>query len=421
MAKDTTTTAANFFKTHQRDFMSSDVPGISPLYGEIERAGKKIEIGGASNQTKWAAKSYDGVGIGSLSEGGDFPTPDSSAAINFTLSCSHLAFSSQWTGHLVAQGSSKRSSWAGDYVKMKSKEIRNKVRSVIARLAASDGTGNFGQVSAVSGTTNGYITVTGATVHMFNKGETLTIRDAASSGSEQLTGGAGSGLIKDIDYVNNRVYLADVSGANANDYIAISGLYDATVPEGIQSIVAQTGTIQNVNRATVGNYLARAIYQDASSASLASSDVDELRDLVEDVRGLREGSYRSKWCGNRKMRRWAILATIGQNRFAGLDTLQLGTAKMKIGEKSGTQEFMVDQYLTDGDLYCIDPSKWFMAFPEGMKGGYALENNGSVFFQATAASGTGHSDSQYVYWIWRGNIGCDDFRAQGRRTNIVSP
>lgn len=421
-AIDNVTTATKFFKTYYRDYMGNDVPNISPAFRLIDGRAKKITAGGTSLNVTWAHKSYDGVGIGALSDGGDFPTAADSGAINYTLGLSHLAFTVKWTGHLEAAGTSKTAGWAGDYVKMKAKELRNKQKSVVARLLMNDGTANFGVIASIEASgANKYITVTGLPVHAFMKNETLTIRDAAASGSEQLTG-SGDGQITDLDYVNGRIVLAHTQGAAVADYVAISGLYDQTVPNGIQNIVSNTGAIAGITRTTAGNYLAQANYFDASSASLDSTDFDELRDIIEEVAGLREGSYRSTWLCNPKMRRWAVLATVGQNRFTDINNMQVGVSSMNVGDKDGTKELVTDPYCTDGDLYCVDFGKWVMAYPEGMKGGYAVETSGSVFHRANASGNApGHADAQLMYWVWRGNVAADDYRCQGRKTNLVSP
>lgn len=422
MARDTTTTASNFYKTLYRDFMASDVPMASKLSRTLEKRAKHITAAGTSLNATWQHKSADGVGMTVLSEAGDFAQPVASVPKQMSLGLAHCQFTVGFTGHLEAQGKSKAATWTGDYVKMKGRELRDKARSVWARFLLHDGTANFGQITAVSGTTNGYITVDTAPIHFYVKQEELTIRDTASSGSEQLTGGAGSGVIQDVDYINGRIYLADVSGAAIGDYVALANFYDSTVPNGIENIASASGTIQGLARATVGNFLAQATYVDAGSTALTADQVDSLRDTVEDIAGTRDdGGYNSMWVCDRQMRRWMALATIGYNRFAGLD-MTLGTPSMKVGDRDGEKMVIEDPFVRSGKLFAICPDEWVIADPEGMKGGYPVVNgSGGVFFQGNAASGVGHADHKLMYWIWRRNAGCDNFRAQGQRDNIVSP
>jgi hypothetical protein len=55
------------------------------------------------------------------------------------------------------------------------------------------------------------------------------------------------------------------------------------------------------------------------------------------------------WCGNPKTRRQATASTIGQVRFPGLGSLQVGAPSIKVGDTDGTKEFIEDQYLIDGE------------------------------------------------------------------------
>ena len=419
MAGDTTTSATQFYKQKFSPYLGDDQQHACPTWGVIERLAKREEVGGKNLDAQWAHQRYAGVGMGALTEGGDYPTAAAAAAINPALGLAHWAFAVDFTGHLEAQGSDREAGWAGDWKKKLSRDLRDRHRFLLARFAFHDGTANWGTVSAVSGTTDGYIEVSGAPIWFFQPGETLTIRDTASGGTEQLTGGAGSGLIKDIDYDNNRVYMADVSGAAANDTIAISGFYDATVPNGIKNIIGNTGTIQGINRATVGNYMYRATVQTTTS-SLSPTNVDELRDTVEAIASARGMKYRSQWIGNRKMRRWATLATIGQNRFADLD-LTLGVPSVKIGDRSGPRTFIEEDYVLDGQLFVASIADWCLAYPKKLKGGYPVMNGSSVLWPATAASGTGYADRRIMYWAVRQNLGARNFRTQAKRTGIVSP
>ena len=66
--------------------------------------------------------------------------------------------------------------------------------------------------------------------------------------------------------------------------------------------------------------------------------------------------------------------------------------------------------------------KLVQVHPMGMEGGYFVQNqDGSMFFQATAASGAGYADSKLVYYVWRGNYGADEFRCHGYASGFLSP
>lgn len=422
MAGDTTTSAAGFFHQRFSDHLAKDTKYASEMLATIEAEAGEETAGGASLDVKWAHESYEGVGMAALAEGGDYATADPSKAVQPYLGLSHFSFAVDFTGHLEAQGATNKDGWvdAGSWRQKKANDLRMKRRSLLARFVMRDGSANWGQVAAVSGTTNGYITLTGVSIHCFRKGETLTIRDLITAGSEQLTGGAGSGLIVDIDYENSRIYMADVSGAAAADYIALSGFYDATVPNGIKNIVDADGTIQGMARGTVGNYMFQATEQVVTGA-LGPSDADILRDAVEDVTDSHTGgNYNTRWCANRQSRQAMAAATIGQNRFTDLG-LEMGVPKMKINDRNGQKTVIEDRLFEFGELYACDFGKWVKAVPSGAKGGYPVRNGNSLFWPATAASGAGYADKRIMYWVERRNWGARDFRCQGKRTGWTAP
>lgn len=422
MAGDTTTSAAGFFHQRFSEHLHKDTRFASDMLREIEGAAQEEIAGGDSLDVKWAHESYEGVGMQSLAEGGDYATADPSHAVQPYLGLSHFSFAVDFTGHLEAQGASNRDGWvdAGSWRQKKARDLRDKRRTLLARFVMRDGSPIWGQVASTSGGVGGYITVTGVSIFCFRKGETLTIRDLASGGSEQLTGGTGAGLIIDVDEELGRVYLNDVSGANPNDYIALAGFYDATVPNGILNIVDSDGTINGMPRGTVGNFMFRAIEQ-VVTGPLGPSDVDILRDAVADRTDQHsDGSYNTKWCGNRQSRQAMTLATIGQNRFTDLD-LSMGVAGMKISDRNGTKKFVEDRLFQFGELFACDFRKWLRAVPSGSKGGYPVRNGNSLFWPATAASGAGYADKRIMYWVERRNWSARDFRCQGKRVGWTSP
>ena len=177
MAGDTSTTLANFFKTYYRDVMNSDVPKASEFGRAIAKEAKEITAGGTSLNVTWNNKSADGVGMGALTDSGDYPGANPSTPLQYTLGLSHTAFTVSFTGHAEAMGTSAKAGWfKKKLAKEKGKELRDKARSYIARCFMHDGTTTWGTITAVSGTTLGYFTVSGIPIHFFQKGEQLTVR-----------------------------------------------------------------------------------------------------------------------------------------------------------------------------------------------------------------------------------------------------
>ena len=426
-APDTTTSATRFFKTRFRNYMANYILKAPGLATAIDNAAREEEVSGTSLNTTWPMETVTGVNHGVLGEGSNYVDALPGDAIQFVLGIAHLQWTVQWTGHLEAAGSSEQAGWLGmKMAKKKGNDLKLEAQKTISRYMLHNGSANLCQVGAVSGGVNGYVTITGGCpIHFFEEGQVIGIFQNTTGSANALTGGgtgaSAPGRIVQVDQVNGRLYLNDVTGAVANYYIAWINDYDKTVPNGLRNIVDNTGTIAGVNRATVGNLPAQAIVVSNSSGAMGPTFVDKIRDTVLDIAGKRtESGYKSKWCANRQSRRDMTVSTIGQNRFANLD-LKMGHAEMEIADKDGDKMMIEEENLPYGELYAVDASKFVKVHPEGMKGGYARTNGDSVFFTANASSGTGHADSTYMYWIWRGNISADIFVCQGKGTSWVAP
>jgi len=301
-------------------------------------------------------------------------------------------------------------------------DLRAQVKKTIARMLMWNSSFILGTTAAASGTTGGYITLasSSASIHMFAAGDVLNLYNAATGGTSVLTNAAtGAGRILQVDPDLGRIYLKDATGltAGGGDYISWDGFYDQTVINGLRQLIDSSGTVNGLARATAANAALRSIEIDLGGASVGSSDFDRLRDRVWEASSLREGSYNLMWCGNPKTRRQATASTIGQVRFPGLGSLQVGAPSIKVGDTDGTKEFIEDQYLIDGEAFAFDVKNLGFAYPEGMEGGYLKEIAGSYIFQANATSGVGHSDSQLSYHVWRGNTFIDNNRASGKLQN----
>lgn len=421
MAADSVSSLTYFFKVPYRDKLVDDVPtGAGPVAANIMRQARSEKAGGRNLDTTWAYKSYDGVGEKAMTEDADLPEPVESGAVNATLALCHMGFSVGVTGHAEAMGTAPEFSWLRKKIaKEKGEEIRNKLSSRMGRFMVWNGTANFGTIAA-GGVSGNVLTLTGVSVKMFHKGERVGSYSASSGGINRLVSAA-AGRIVDTDENSNTITLADGTGATAGDYISPLGYYDATVPNGLRNIVLNTGTIQGMVRSTAGYNLAKATVINFGSVSLGPTHMDQIRDAVEDVIDDRPTTRVSTWACNRKFRRWAQIATIGQNRFADLN-LAMGVPSMSVADKNGKKTLTEDPRILDGEVYVYDASQFVKIEPQGMEGGYPLETaDGSVFFQANAASGSGHKDSKIMYWMLRYNVGNDDFRGQAYGYGLLSP
>ena len=418
---DTLTTATNFFKTYYRDFSGKDMQMASKLVALCWQKAKPITVGGTSRNATWEYQRNVGVGASALSEGGAYATAVPSKAVNPVLGIADFSFVSEWTGHLESAGSSSTARFSpGKWAAGKVKEMMEVIKKTISRMAMWDGTANLCQIAAVSGTTGGYFTITagGCSIQMFEAGQRVTVRDASSSGTEQLTNqSTGGGIVMDVDPYLGRVYLNDVSGAAAADYVAYYGFYDATVINGIRNLISNTGTIEGINRATGSNAFWRCTVVDNNGDPMGPSFVDLVRDSVAAQNWAREGR-KLIWSGNQKTRRWAGLSTIGQVRFASIADQQLGTPSIEIGDKDGTVAFVEDEMFLDAEIFAYDPTRFVRAYPEGMDGPQLKEIGGQVILPKPTDGGW--LDASQVVAVWRGNLGIDECRSAGKGNNFTS-
>jgi hypothetical protein len=230
------------------------------------------------------------------------------------------------------------------------------------------------------------------------------------------------GTVVEVDHQNGTVTVTNIGSVVAGDFLAIKAIRGSAPPNGIRNLFAlTTGTVQGINRATAGNHYAEPNVV-TLSGSLTGTMIDQVRDLVGEVGGQRSTSYNSVFVMHPTVRRWATLATIGQNRFADMQNLQLGNAGMKVADVDGVKTFIEDPYLRTGEVFVVDPTQCILAYPQGMEGGYFVENpSGDIFFQETAGSASGYADATLMYYVQRWNLGCDNFRVQGYGSGFVSP
>lgn len=424
MAGDLTTTIQELRKQYYDDHLQDDVPKASPATELFMSKARRFELGGLGLNAKMAIRNATGVGFSTLSEGGAYPSAGFQSAITPVVTCAHFAASVKWTGHVEAMGTSQAASFQrGTVIKQNLTDLKEETKKYIARMLMWDGTSILGTTAAASGTTGGYITLASgsAPIAFFEAGQILTLRTAASGGTEKLTNAAtGAGRILQVDpYLSTpRIYLTDATGATSGggDYVAWANVYDTTVISGLREWVGNSGTFMGLNRATGANSAMRSMLIDAGSAALGPTDADRLRDTINDVHGLR-GVYASTWLCSRRTRRSMTSATIGQVRFAGLNKQEIGTSSMKLNDKDGEKTVYEDQYLLDTELFAIDPTKVCYGSPEGMEGARMVEHNGSSVF--LSPSTTTYADSYQSFMTWRGNFGMDECRAAGKLYNYT--
>lgn len=418
MAADTLTSATNFYHSYFREFAKNDAQLASKLTALMAAKARPIEVGGSSRNATWEYQYSDGVGVGIGSEGGAFPTPQASAAANPVLGITDYFFSVEWTGTLISAGTSSKAKYeAGkQWSKKKKDELMERIKKTIARQAMWNGSFILGQIATLSTTANKqYFTVStgGASPNHFEAGDLLTIRDAATGGTETC-----SCRVVGVDPYTGRIYVSTMAGASVGNYISLAAFYDQTVINGVRNLVDNDNTIQGIDRTLGASTYFRSPVIDNGGAAIGPSLVDLTRDTARAQNWARE-DRKLIWAGNQKTRRWAALSTIGQVRFASISKQQVGTPSIEIGTADGTEAFMEDELFIDGEFYAMDPKSFIRAHPEGMDGPQLVEVGGNVILQKVGSSG--YYDAYQILATWRGNYGIDESRCNVRTENFVSP
>lgn len=386
---------------------------------------RKIDLGGISLNATLAIRNASGFTPATLSEAGAFPTPGFQSGVSPTLTISHFAGAVGWSGHVLAMGKSQLMSFqTRDAIKQNLFDLKEGIKKLLLRMVAWNGTAIWGTTAAASGTTGGYITLASgsAPINFFEAGWTLTLRTATSGGAEKLTNAAtGAGRILQVDDAVSppRIILTDATGATAGggDYVAVAGLYDTTVIDGLLNLVKNTGTVMGLDRTTGANAAMKAYLKDMGGAPLGRTDPDFLRDTVNDRASLRYG-YASTWLCNRRTRRSMTAASEGMVRFTAPDAISQGTPEMQVNDKDGTKAVKISTYVPDAYLFAVDPSKFVYGSPEGMEGPQMIENpGGSPVFMVPGTSNW--TDGYRSFVTLRCALGMEEFRASGVLYNFT--
>lgn len=413
-------------KYHQycADWVKKADPVAADIYAGAKR--KNIAVGGENNNVVWARDLRHGVTDGPLSEGGGLGRGDSDEVGRYTLSPVRWRFTVEWTGlseeALSSSDAIDRTRWR-KVAQRKMEHIAEVVQKTTARWMMHDGTPIWGQVTAVNTSGDDYFEIDDAVpFEFYEKGQIINGYDAASGGTPQLTTGGvdadHSQRIQEVDPENRRVYVASVAGLAVGDHIALTSHYDQTVPNGLMNLIAATGTVQNVNRATIGNEDAKAWVIGNGGDPVTSDFIDSIRDRAKTAATQRGQGWKGKWYISPLTRRLMAQACIGMNRFTDMEKFRLGTSKVAVATEEGWAEFETSAYIRDYQILAFDARSLVTCAPEGKEGGYAAKVAGDPIIRRFEDGEA--MDSFTSTWIWTGNNGAEgNFHALARGNNFV--
>ena len=415
----------NALKTFQPQEVVRDIDNRVPLYKTIKGAASGRPTGGKSLTANWMVETGANLGWDDLTEGGDFATPRKGIYKNYSLSCAHMSFAFEVSGHLQASGYSDKYAWIAAESERFMDQTKDTVTRLVGILIMLDGTANLGTILSIA--TNTITLDTGQILNVL-LGMRLTIRDTASGGTEQLTGAQpAAGQVSDPDYPGNAFTIGDATGAAAGDYVAIYEFYGATLPNGIRNIVAATGTFQGINRASAGNKFA---VSQVRSDTGAFGDNMLIRTAHEVLKMSPDKDPTKGWLAimDFDSQRWYYLTKQDQVRFQGGggqggQKIVGGYAGVGLSLGGGGEVMLTaDERAWPGETLFLDPASLFILEPtSGVKDGWVENAGGSYLFQKTGSAANGvYADAKQAFYVKRYNVGCDKPRNNARLTGYRS-
>lgn len=418
MTQNTTSTWNEAFQVDYQNVFTKQIYGQSKTASIIRKKGKSWAVGGQSLQSVWASRTVQGSGSGSLSEGGDLAAGKPHRAKNFTEGLAEYSFTTEMSGKLISQAKKRGPKFFKNLIDEYMTYLLDNVQFFLATRFFGNADGLIAQISAVN---SNVLTLATPGPIWVRPGQYVTVRDATTSGTEQLSGTpATDGEIVDVDRENSTITLADASGAAGNDYVYLANHYDVTEMNGLRNLIGvQTGTVQNVNRATAGNNYAKPWLIDRSGGVLREIDFMNLNNRLSkyannvDSVGMFVTDHDSVI---------DLFEAVGdRHRYSDNTEMIAGFKTMKIHTPDGPKALIPEKFCYPGDIYGMRPEKFVELHPEGEKGGHWFSEDGQILRPMTAASGAGYRDAWTASRIVRCNFACTDFNANATLTNFGSP
>lgn len=405
-------------KTYFRKKLCRDIPDNIPFFSIVKDKSQQLTFGGRSLQATWAIETARGWGLGSHGDGGDFTDARPMQFENYVAELAHYHWTTEFTGHLEAAGTSDPFTYLGNIMRKLSMETQKGMTRWLGISAMSDGTAVLGRINGIPA--GNVLTLDETQMNYFEVGMYITVRDTRSGGSEQLTGTLpDAGLIVAVDYQNSTITIADAAGAADNDYVAIAGLYGQTLMEGIRSLNTNVGTVQAIDRSVAGNEFAQAWVVPGGGAALSESLVQKANDEI--LNRSRNKKYPGVILSDTDSRRWFFGAMVDRHRFADNERMIGGYHSIGFHTGDGTRDFVVDPVAYPGEIHFIDLDTYGLAYPEGQAGGNWYQPGKDVLLPKPSTAGTGYADAKVMIWIARIQLICDEFRNNALVNDYIAP
>lgn len=393
---------------------------------------------------KWYAKIQVGeeLGFGVISSpGGDYATPGDASYAEATLNLMRFNGAIQVDGHEAGLLDSLDAGAAPKIMAQKMGGIKRRIMRELERMSIMDGTGQLAKVTSVSGTTftfdqtgNEYAERNARTwIDDANRGRYRIVDP--TDGTDQLSTPSSFTFSSLTDPLTTAVASATLTGAAAGDYLVTdygqygfsdSGHTTYTSPEfpGLLAAISTSGTYLGINRATAANYYWKSTVDSNSGTNRTFTETLAMQLLSKmaarsDDGGTIDGTNYFGLASFGVWNSYQSLMTPGI-RYGISDNPDIGWGGKEYLLMHGVPLYKHIKAPRNQVLVVHRPSVHYATAKHANGGLFSFaENNGSIWYQTTAASGQGYADSRQAYITgWLGMY-TDKPRNHGRLDDLT--
>jgi hypothetical protein len=375
---------------------------------------ERVKLEGRRHYMK--IKTGDDLGFGMMTEGGDFPTPGDISSDEAELELHRFANTIKFTAHEMALLDSL-SAAAAPIMAEKMSSARVRVLRELERQAIMDGTGILAKHASDSGAT---ITLDVAGAEYAERNPYTWIDDANRSryslvnpttGADVTQGWTISSIVESTNVITTSATQTTGTAADVivTDYGASAwasgGAFRSLEFDGLLAMIDDGNTYLGINRSTAALAFWRSLVLDASGTnrSLTNALIHEFMNKFG--RRTESGMVSDSVIGLASPGVWTSYHELMSSgiRYTASETPDIGWGGRQFLPVHGTKLYK-HQKAPRNQMLFVNKDKVKFVGPKHSHSSIVkfLENNGSIFFQANAASGTGYSDSTYAMiegWI----------------------